>query len=338
MKKNITPEKNIHFPVLLNEVENLCSNIQKGEFLDCTFGGGGYSIHLLNKTNSKIDAVDRDENIKFIADEVKKKFPERFRFFNQKFSQIGETFKNKKFDVIIFDLGLSSYQLKDLSRGFSFKSKDKLKMNMGLNDLNLIEVLNSINEKNLKLIIKVFGEEKEAGNIAKNIIKRRTIDKISNTGDLVEIIKKSKKKNFNNKIDVCTKTFQALRILINQEVSELLIGLVEATKLLKTGGKILVISFHSIEDKIVKYFFKNFSFDKPNSSRYLPRNNKKNNILFEKFNKVIKPSQKEISLNPPSRSAKLRYAIRCENNFEFPNDFFESFEKYTNLEKVYAKK
>ena len=292
----------------------------------------------MNKTNSKIDAVDRDENIKFIADEVKKKFPERFRFFNQKFSQIGETFKNKKFDVIIFDLGLSSYQLKDLSRGFSFKSKDKLNMNMGLNDLNLIEVINSINEKNLKLIIKVFGEEKEASNIAKNIIKRRAIDKISNTGDLVEIIKKSKKKNFNNKIDVCTKTFQALRILINQEVSELLIGLVEATKLLKTGGKILVISFHSIEDKIVKYFFKNFSFDKPNSSRYLPRNNKKNNILFEKFNKIIKPSQKEISLNPPSRSAKLRYAIRCKNNFEFPNDFFESFKKYTNLEKVYAKK
>ena len=108
--------------------------------------------------------------------------------------------------------------------------------------------------------------------------------------------------------------------------------------MLKTGGKILVVSFHSIEDKIAKYFFKNFSFDKPNSSRYLPRNNKKNNILFEKFNKIIKPSQKEISLNPPSRSAKLRYAIRCKNNFEFPNDFFENFKKYTNLEKVYAKK
>ena len=338
MKKNITLEKNVHFPVLLNEVENLCSNIQKGELLDCTFGGGGYSLHLLKKTNSKIDAVDRDQNIEYIANEIKKKFPKRFRFFNQKFSQIGETFKNKKFDVIIFDLGLSSYQLKDLSRGFSFKSKDKLSMNMGLNDLNLIEVINTINEKNLKLILKVFGEEKEAGVIARNIIKRRAIDKILNTRDLVEVIKKSKKKNFNNKIDVCTKTFQALRILINQEVSELLIGLVEATKLLKTGGKILVISFHSIEDKIVKYFFKNFSFDKPNSSRYLPRNNKKNNILFEKFNKVIKPSQKEISLNPPSRSAKLRYAIRCKNNFEFPNDFFESFEKYTNLEDVYAKK
>ena len=338
MKKNITLEKNIHFPVLLNEVENLCSNIQKGEFLDCTFGGGGYSLQLLKKTNSKIDAVDRDKNIKYIADEIKKKFPDRFTFFNQKFSQIGKTFKDKKYDVIIFDLGLSSYQLKDLSRGFSFKSKDKLNMNMGLSDLNLIEVINSINEKNLKLIIKVFGEEKEAGIIAKNIIKSRTLDKISNTGDLVKIIKKSKKKNINNKIDVCTKTFQALRMLINQEISELLIGLVEATKLLKFGGKILVISFHSIEDKIVKYFFKNFSFNKPNTSRYLPRNNTNNNILFEKFNKIIKPSQKEIKINPPSRSAKLRYAIRCKNNFEFPDEFFENFKDYTNLEKVYAKK
>ena len=211
-------------------------------------------------------------------------------------------------------------------------------MNMGLNDLDLIEVINSINEKNLKLIIKFFGEEKEAGIIAKNIVKSRTTDKILNTRDLVEIIKKSKKRNFNNKIDVCTKTFQALRMFINQEVSELMIGLVEATKLLKIGGKILVVSFHSIEDKIVKYFFKNFSLDKPNTSRYLPRNNKNNNILFEKFNKIIKPSQKEININPPSRSAKLRYAIRCKNNFEFPNEFFESFKKYTNLEKVYAKK
>ena len=338
MKKNITLGKNIHFPVLLNEVENLCSNIQKGEFLDCTFGGGGYSLQLLKKTNSKIDAVDRDKNIKYIADEIKKEFPDRFTFFNQKFSQIGKTFKDKKFDVIIFDLGLSSYQLKDLSRGFSFKSKDKLNMNMGLNDLDLIEVINSINKKNLKLIIKFFGEEKEAGIIAKNIVKSRTTDKILNTRDLVEIIKKSKKRNFKNKIDVCTKTFQALRMFINQEVSELMIGLVEATKLLKIGGKILVVSFHSIEDKIVKHFFKNFSLDKPNTSRYLPRINKKNNILFEKFNKIIKPSKKEINTNPPSRSAKLRYAVRYKSNFEFPNEFFESFKKYTNLEKVYAKK
>ena len=338
MKKNITLEKNIHFPVLLTEVENLCSNIQKGDFLDCTFGGGGYSLNLLKKTNSRIDAVDRDKNIKYLADEIKKKFPKRFRFFIQKFSQIGETFKDKKFDAIIFDLGLSSYQLKDLSRGFSFKSKDKLSMDMGLSDLNLIEVINSIDEKKLKLILKVFGEEKEASIIAKNIIKRRAIDNILSTRDLVEIIKKSKKKNFKNKIDVCTKTFQALRMFINQEVSELLIGLVEATKLLKVGGKILVISFHSIEDKIVKYFFKNFSFDKPNSSRYLPKNNQKNNILFSKFNKIIKPSPSEIKKNPPSRSAKLRYAIRCKNNFEFPNEFIESFKKYTNLENIYAKK
>ena len=338
MKKNITLEKNIHFPVLLYEIENLCSNIQRGEFLDCTFGGGGYTLHLLKKTNSKIDAIDRDKKIKYIAEEIKRKFPERFRFFNQKFSKIGKTFKDKKFDVIIFDLGLSSHQLKDLSRGFSFKSKDKLNMNMGLNDLDLIEVINSINEKNLKLIIKFFGEEKEAGIIAKNIVKSRTTDKILNTRDLVEIIKKSKKRNFKNKIDVCTKTFQALRMFINQEVSELMIGLVEATKLLKIGGKILVVSFHSIEDKIVKHFFKNFSLDKPNTSRYLPRINKKNNILFEKFNKIIKPSKKEINTNPPSRSAKLRYAVRYKSNFEFPNEFFESFKKYTNLEKVYAKK
>ena len=338
MKKKIIPEKLYHFPVLLNEVLGLCLDKKKGDFLDCTFGGGGYSKKILIKTAANIDAIDRDKKIKKFANSLKEKFPQRCKFINEKYSNLGKIFVNKKFDVIIFDLGLSSYQIQDLSRGFSFKSNEKLDMSMGLSEISLTEMLNSIDEKNLKQVLKIFGEEKEASAIAKNIIKKRKISKILNTNDLVNIIKKSKKKNYNSKINVCTKTFQALRIFVNSEVTELLNGLAEATKLLKAGGKILVVSFHSIEDRIVKYFFKNYSQDKPNTSRYLPRNNQIGNILFEKFNKVIKPSKIEIIKNPPSRSAKLRFAVRNENHFEFPKELFEKFKKYSLLERANAKK
>ena len=153
---------------------------------------------------------------------------------------------------------MSSIQLDDLERGFSFKSNKKLDMTMGLNEVTALDVVNNLSEINLRLIIKIFGDEKEAAKIAKNIVKFREIKKITNTSELVKIILNSKKKIFSNKINPCTKTFQALRIFVNKEITELIKGIINATKKLKPGGKILVISFHSLEDKIVKYFFSNF--------------------------------------------------------------------------------
>ena len=185
---------------------------------------------------------------------------------------------------------------------------------MGLNDTSAFEVINNLSEKNLKSIIKILGEEKEASLIAKNIVKNRNIKKISNTGELVKIIEKSKKKNFLNKINPCTKTFQALRIFVNKEVTELIDGIIGATKKLKPGGKLLVISFHSIEDRIVKYFFANFSKNKSRPSRYLPEKKFSENTLFDEYkNKLLRPSKQEIIKNSRSRSAKLRFAIRSKN-------------------------
>ena len=184
-------------------------------------------------------------------------------------------------------------------------------------------------------MIKILGDEKEASKIAKNIINHRNTNKIKNTNELVRIIEQSKKKNNLSKINPCTKTFQALRIFVNKEITELINGIINATKKLKPGGKILVISFHSIEDRIVKYFFTNFSKNRSRSSRYLPETQFVDTALFEQYkNKILRPSNREIIQNNRSRSAKLRFAIRSKNNFEYPNDLIKKFKNYLDLESI----
>jgi 16S rRNA (cytosine1402-N4)-methyltransferase len=337
MKNQIASLEYSHFPVMLDEVIKVCDPIKGGTYIDCTFGGGSYSKRLLKFSQTKVIALDRDKFILNIAKELKKENPNRFNFFQKKFSEVEAVVINQKVDAVIFDLGLSSIQLNNLKRGFSFKSKDTLDMSMGLSATSAEEVINEYSEEKLKLIIKIFGEEKEATRIVKNIIKARSIKKITKVNQLVEIIEKSKKKNYKNKINPCTKTFQALRIFVNKEVTELIKGIVNAAKILKPGGKILVISFHSIEDKIVKFFFSHFSSNRSKPSRYLPEDLDNNNSLFEKYkNKILQPSIKEVSQNPPSRSAKLRYAIRNKNKFFFPDELLIKFKRYLDLELVNA--
>ena len=323
-----------HFPVMLNEVLEISSPSTSKTFIDCTFGGGGYSKEILKFLKTKVLALDRDKKVLIEAKKIEKKFPSRFKFHQLKFSQL-ETISIDNVDVAIFDLGLSSIQLDDFDRGFSFKSSKKLNMTMGLNEISALEAINNLNEINLKHVIKILGDERDASKIAKNIVKHRNTKKIENTNELVEIIEKSKKKNFANKINPCTKTFQALRIFVNKEITELINGIINATKKLKPGGKILVISFHSIEDRIVKYFFSNYSKNKSRSSRYLPETKVVDTALFEQYkNKVLRPSNEEISQNNRSRSAKLRFAIRSKNNFKYPVDLIKKFKNYLDLESI----
>ena len=321
-----------HFPVMLNEVIKISSPHKGGFFVDCTFGGGGYSKSILKYPKTKLIGIDRDKSVTSTAKKLEKKFKNRFKFFQVKFSQIDKILK-ENVDTIIFDLGLSSLQLKNLSRGFSFHSKDELDMTMGLSDFSAKEAVNNLGEIQLKSIIKILGEEKEAKIIAKNIVKARSDKKITKVNELVKIIEKSKKIKFPSKINPSTKTFQALRIFVNKEITELINGMVNATKYLKPGGKIVIVTFHSIEDKIVKFFFKNFSKNKSNPSRYLPEESVDNLVLFENYiNKIIKPSKEEIRNNNPSRSAKLRFAVRSKNNFFYPKIFFQKFNKYLRIE------
>ena len=326
-----------HFPVMLDEVVKICSPDKGGVYIDCTFGGGGYSKKLLKFSKTKVIALDRDKFVLSIAKELEKKYPKRFSFYHKKFSEVDTVVRSQLVDAIVFDLGLSSIQLNNLERGFSFKSKKKLDMSMGISALSAEEVINNYSEQKLKSIIKILGEEKDGSIIAKNIIKTRSIKKIIKVDQLVNIIEKSKKKNYAKKINPSTKTFQALRIFVNKEINELIRGIINATKVLKPGGKILIISFHSIEDKIVKYFFNNFSSNRSKPSRYFPENNEINISLFDKYkNKILKPSNVEIIKNPPSRSAKLRYAIRSKDKFIYPNELVNQFKKYLDLENLYV--
>ncbi len=336
MNNQITSLEFSHYPVMLNEVLKISSLSTNKKFIDCTFGGGGYSKEILKISDTNVQAIDRDINASNIAKELEKKFPHRFKFYQTKFSQL-ESISKENVDVIIFDLGLSSIQLDDLDRGFSFKSKKKLNMTMGLNEISALDAINSLSEKNLKLIIRILGEEKEAAQIAKNIVKYRNTKKITKTTDLVKIIEKSKKKIFSKKINPCTKTFQAIRIFVNKEITELINGVINATKKLRPGGKILVISFHSLEDRIIKYFFSKFSQNQSKPSRYFPENKDTNEPLFDEYrNKIIRPSKKEIEQNKRSRSAKLRFATRSNNKFEYPKDLIKKFQKYLDLEAIHV--
>ena len=337
MNISISSLEKKHFPVMLEEVIQICNSQKKNQLIvDCTFGGGGYSQALLKFSNTKVIALDRDKSAISRADLLKNKSSNQFKFYNEKFSNLDKIISTEnKPDFIIFDLGLSTFQLKDNSRGFSFNATDKIDMQMGLSDISAEEVINTLDEKKLKLIIKILGEEQEANRIVRNIIKARQIKKIDTVIELVRIIELSKKKNYNKKINVCTKTFQALRIFVNKETSELIEGLIQATKYLKKGGKIITISFHSIEDKIIKYYFTNYSLNKSNPSRYMPSQNNEKDSFFEKYkNNFLRPSEKEIIKNPASRSAKLRHATRTEQPFIFPKELKEKFKKYLDIENV----
>ncbi len=304
-----------HFPVLLNELISIISPLYSGTFIDCTFGEGGYSKKILEHDGNKIIALDRDKSASLKAEELKKKYNNKLKFINKKFSEISNLkIIQKDIKGIIFDLGYSTNQIKDLKRGLSFKSKGKLDMRMGINEFSCHDVISKMNENNLVKIFKFFGEERYSKKIARKIIEIRK-SKTINTEDLVKIIENTKKFK-NSKINKSTKVFQALRIFVNKEISELLFGLIGAFNQLPVGGVLAVVTFHSLEDKIVKFFFKSNSESK-NSSRYLPEKNK-NPICFKLTQKKpITASNKELYENPPSRSAKLRYAIKINDKCNF---------------------
>ena len=335
MKLPHTSLEDKHIPVMIDEVLEICNPKNGGNFMDCTFGAGGYSKKLLKFKETKVVALDRDSHVTLMAEKLKDNFQSRFIFHNKRFSKL-DLVSTKKFDAIIFDLGISSIQLNNLSRGFSFKSKNELNMSMGQTEISAKSVLNTYSSDDLRDIIKTLGEEEEASKISKNIVKERIKNQINTTDELVKIIKKSKKKNYKKKIDESTKTFQAIRIFVNKEITELIEGIIKATKILKPGGKLIVVSFHSIEDKIVKFYFKNFSKNHSRSNKYLPEIEKSLSLFEDYKNKIIKPSIKEVKRNPRSRSAKLRVATRSADEFFDPKEFRKKFKYLTDLEKRIA--
>ena len=319
-----------HYPVLLNELISIITPQYGGTFIDCTFGQGGYTKKILSYQNTQVIALDRDLESKKKADKISKEFQDRFIFKNKKFSQLDDLkLKNINLRGIIFDLGYSTTQIKDPKKGLSFNSLGDLNMQMGLNDFSAKEVINRLDEKDLEKIFKFFGEEKYAKKIASSVVKQRKINKID-TKSLVELIEKNKKKK-NFKTHSATKVFQALRIFVNKEITELIYGLIAAAKVLKKDGILAVVTFHSLEDKIVKYFFKSLS-EKKSISRYVPKIEQSDTLFRMLEKKPRTPSKTELKENLPSRSAKLRYIIKKDDFYNFKTDILQKFEHLIEIE------
>ena len=335
MNATMSSEKIKHYPVMLEQVLSIISPQRGGTFIDCTFGAGGYSDAILRYPSTKVLAIDRDKSTNEYAQNLSKKYPKRFTFFETKFSTLSKNINiNLRPKAIIFDLGISSIQLLDNERGFSFDSKKSLNMQMGINHYSAYDVVNKLEKEKLANVIKILGEEKEGKKIANKIFHYRNKKPIKTAAELSKIINEVKK-NYNkyNK-NPATKTFQAIRIFVNQELTELIFGLIEATRILKKGGVLIVVSFHSLEDKIVKYFLNFYSDLKQNPSRYLPYDENKFHLFKLLSKKALIPSKDEISKNKNSRSAKLRYAIRNDNSFIYPKELKNKFKNYFDLEET----
>ena len=332
MEATIVPKVQKHYPVLLKEIISIITPQYGGTFIDCTFGQGSYSKKILEFESNKVIALDRDVDSEEKANQIKKNFEDRFIFKNIKFSQLTNLkLKNEDIKGVIFDLGYSYTQIKDPKKGLSFESSGSLNMQMGLNSYSAEDAVNKLDEKELEKIFKFFGDEKESKYIARNIVKERLKNKID-TQTLVKIIDKTKrKKNF--KVHSATKVFQALRIFVNKEISELINGLINAAKVLKKDGILAVVTFHSLEDKIVKYFFKSLSENK-SISRYVPVTEQTENLFILTQKKAIVPSDKEISENLPSRSAKLRFGIKKSDFYDFETDILDQFKHLLEIENL----
>ena len=331
-----------HIPVMSEDIDRILTPYKSGLYIDCTFGGGSITRKILSKKNTKVISIDRDNFVESFSKEISKEYKNRFEFIIDRFSNLENILKKRNLQkipvAIIFDLGLSSFQIDNPERGFSYRQDGLLKMTMGKNNITAHDIVNKLEQKDLRNIFSLFGEDKDSGLIAKLIVQKREDKEISSTQELVEIILRAKryKNSKYNKVDSCAKIFQAIRMVVNQELTELYEGLISAIKNLSIDGKIVVITFHSLEDKVVKKVFDFFSNKKKGTSRYLPESNENENlnILEVKDRKPIIASEKETRNNNRARSAKLRYAIKIQDHsFEFKRSHL-NLEKYFQLEEV----
>ncbi|MBP6879742.1 MAG: 16S rRNA (cytosine(1402)-N(4))-methyltransferase RsmH [Candidatus Pacebacteria bacterium] len=283
-----------HISVLLNEtIDGL--NIKDGDLIiDGTLGDGGHTEEILKRfPNVRVIAFDRDPDAIKRAKVNLSKFLSRVKIINSNFSELDNHLeKDEVPDGIIFDFGLSTYQLLESGRGFSFKGEEPLLMTMGDDSLDTaFNVVNTFPEKELERIIREYGEEKYSWRIAKRIVETRKIDTIKTSGELARIIADAVPKMFGRKIDPATKTFQGIRIFINDELRSIENGLKAGLSVLNSGGRICAISFHSLEDRIVKNVFRDEA--KGGSFKIITK-------------RPIISDEKELQENPRARSAKLR--------------------------------
>lgn len=305
-----------HIPVMISEVLSFLNPQENEIYVDGTFGLGGYSAAILKKINTRVIGIDRDKEAVCFAKDLEEKFKGRFQFIKGNFSEVDRLLSQKEIlevQGIVFDLGVSSPQIDSAERGFSFQKEGPLDMRMESSGLSAFDVVNKASEEMLADIFYHYGDEKKSYRIARAILNARLQNPIETTSDLVRIIHQVMGEK-SGKIDSATRVFQALRIYVNDEIGSLKKGLEGALKVLSPGGRLIVVTFHSLEDRIVKEFFNNHTGRLKNSySRYspLPLENSEQPMLRLLTPKALKPQEAEIFQNPRARSAKLRAALRA---------------------------
>lgn len=306
-----------HRPVLLKEVLEALAPRDGAIYVDGTFGAGGYSRAILEAADCTVWGIDRDKSAVARGRELAAGYAGRLQVVEGRFGDMAELLADKvsePLDGVALDLGVSSMQLDQPERGFSFRADGPLDMRMeGAGERpTAADAVNSLPEAELADIIYTYGEERRARQVARAIVAARKEQPIERTLALAEIVRRTVKQG-KDKIDPATRTFQGLRIYVNDELGELERGLKAAEKLLAPGGRIAVVSFHSLEDRIVKTFLRERSRQRPQGSRHLPAAEPAGYATFDLISRgAIKPGEEEARRNPRARSARLRAAERLD--------------------------
>lgn len=301
-----------HVPVLMNEVLGALSPTDGETYLDGTFGAGGYTSHILAEANCNVIGLDRDPTVAPHVDRVRGEFPNRFTFVQTEFSNMEAAVEGRKLDGVVLDIGVSSMQLDQGERGFSFMREGPLDMRMSGSGPSAADAVQYLEHGELIEIFRVYGEERRARRCADFIVRAREEGAITTTTALAAILAKAL--GSGGKKNPATRVFQALRIYINDELGELHRALLAAETVLAPGGRLVVVTFHSLEDRIVKSFLRTRGGEVVGGSRYLPPQAVDQTLASFKLRKRsgVSASKAEQAENPRSRSARLRYGIRTE--------------------------
>ena len=312
-----SPENcDVHYPVMLSEVLDFLSPKDGGVYVDGTFGAGGYTSAILDKADCTVYAIDRDETVLERVAELQERYGERFVFLRGCFGDVEALLRDvgvEQIDGFVLDVGVSSMQLDQSGRGFSFREDGPLDMRMDTSSggETAADIVNTYEQEELANLIYEYGEERKSRQVARKIIERRIEKPFSRTLDLAEVVRSVVPKSPKDKTDSATRTFQALRIAVNDEIGELERALSAAETVLSKGGRLVVVSFHSLEDRCVKKFLQDKSQTGSRGSRHMPDVQVAGMPVFELLSrKAVKPSDEEVASNPRSRSARLRAASR----------------------------
>jgi 16S rRNA (cytosine1402-N4)-methyltransferase len=300
-----------HIPVLLREVLSALKPGRGQAILDGTFGAGGYTRAIL-ECGASVIALDRDPNAIAGGGPLVEEYGSRLKLVHGRFGDLAEYAPADGLDGVVLDIGVSSMQIDEAERGFSFQRDGPLDMRMSQSGPTAADVVNTLKSGDLARIFGFLGEEKQAGRIARAIEGRRGTEPFKTTRDLAALVEKVKPRKARDKIHPATRIFQALRIFVNEELNELANALFAAEQVLKPDGRLAVVTFHSLEDRIVKRFFQDRFGRGGNVSRHLPAGVQAS-ATFEPVGKpVISVSDEEAAANPRSRSAKLRAGRRTD--------------------------